>query len=364
MRIVHLLNHSRTANGHVEVAVDLACEQVRLGHDVFFVAGSGDFDERLARHGVTFIKLPPGGGILKLAAVSSALVRIFRKLRPDIVHAHMVSSAVMARLVQPICGYRLITTLHNSFDRQSRLMGVGNLVIAVSKAVGREMQHKGISGRKLRVVRNGTINGARRSAKPEETVTLARPAIATVAGLHSRKGIDTLIEAFSQVRGSGVEAHLYIVGVGPQRADLERLAAGTGHGDAIHFMGYMSDPRTVLAAADIFVLASLAEPCSLALIEARQMGCACIASNVGGNPEIIEFGKSGRLFAPGNIAELAAALNAVLIDKDELVRLRLAARAGWQYWTVERMARETLGVYDEALAPSRRSVGASVPKRA
>jgi glycosyltransferase involved in cell wall biosynthesis len=243
-------------------------------------------------------------------------------------------------------------------------MGVGNLVIAVSNAVGEKMRQKGVPAAKLRVVHNGTINGARRSAVPQEVLTLARPAVVTVAGLHPRKGVDTLIEAIAQVRASGLDVHLYVVGGGPQYAALERLAQDTGHGDAIHLMGYISDPRTVLAGSDVFVLASLAEPCGLALIEARQMGCACIASNVDGNPEILDFGKSGRLFAPGESAELASVLRGVLTDKDELLRLRLAARSGWQYWTVERMARETLDVYDEALVFPRRPARLHVPEQA
>lgn len=363
MRVIHLLNHSRIANGHVEVTVDLACDQARLGHEVFYAAGPGDFAGKLANHGVSFLELPAGGGMLGTLAVMSAFTRICRNVRPDIVHAHMVTSAVLARIVQPFCGYRLITTVHNSFDRQSGLMGAGNLVIAVSDAVRREMQQKGVPERKLRMVHNGTINGARRAAFPEEVMTLARPAVVTVAGLHPRKGVDTLIEAIAQVRDSGLDVHLYVVGGGPQYAELEQFAAGTGHGDAIHLMGYMSDPRAVLGGADVFVLASLAEPCGLALIEARQMGCACIASNVGGNPEVIDFGNSGRLFTPGKSAELAAVLYDVLMDKDELVRLRLAARAGWQHWTVERMARETLEVYEEALAFSHRQAGVRVSER-
>lgn len=362
VRIVHLLRHSRKANGHVEVAVDLACEQARQGHEVLFVAGAGDFAGVLARHGVTFIEVPDGG-MMQAVVVLRELAFVLRRTRPDIVHAHMVASAILARVLRPLGGYRLITTLHNSFDRQSRLMGLGDLVIAVSDAVRREMREKGIPGPKLRVVHNGTVNGARRAPLPEPA-RLEHPAIVTVAGLHARKGIDTLIEAFGRLRDRGTQAHLYIVGAGPERAALGACAAASGHEDSIHFMGYMADPRGVLAGADVFVLASLAEPCALALIEARQMGCACIASQVGGNPEILEFGKSGRLFAPGNAADLAEALQAVIGDSAELARLRQAARSGWAYWTVERMARETVDVYREAHGLGRQVDRAQIPEGA
>ncbi|WP_068084539.1 glycosyltransferase family 4 protein [Novosphingobium rosa] len=363
MRIVHLLKHSRKANGHVEVAVDLACEQARLGHEVLFVAGAGHFAPVLARHGVTFIEMPEGGALQAIAMLRDLAI-VLRRTKPDIVHAHMVASAILARLLEPLGGYRLITTLHNSFDRQSRLMGLGDLVIAVSDAVRREMQEKGIPARKLRVVHNGTVDGARRAPTPLEAARLQHPAIVTVAGLHPRKGIDTLIDAFAQLREGGPQAHLYIVGAGPARAALEERAAASGQGDAIHFMGYLADPLSVLAGADVFVLASLAEPCSLALIEARQMGCACIASHVGGNPEILDFGQSGRLFTPGSSADLAEALRAVVGDSAELARLRQAAQDGKAHWTVERMARETLDIYREARGLGRPAERAHVPEGA
>jgi len=349
MHIVHFLNHSRKANGHVEVAVDLACEQVRQGHEVTFLAGRGDFDDCLAAHGVRFLRIPDRSGLTRIVRTILDVLLILRRLRPDIVHAHMVVSALAARAARPFSGFALITTVHNSFDRQSALMGVANRVIAVSGAVMREMIGKGIPEAKLRVVRNGTINGSRRPHWPISKMELRRPAIATVAGLHGRKGIDTLIDAFVKVRLTGTDAHLYIVGVGPDRQQLEKQANDSAFAGDIHFMGHLSDPREVLANADIFALASLHEPCGLALIEARQMGCACIASSVGGNPEILDFGNAGRLFTAGDAGDLAETFHSVLSSPDVLLQMRQSAQSGWQNWTVERMARETIAIYEEAI---------------
>lgn len=351
MHIVHFLNHSRQANGHVEVAVDLACEQARQGHEVTFLAGPGNFDDCLAAHGVRFVRIPDRSGPTRVLRTILDVLPILRRLRPDIVHAHMVVSALAARAVQPFCRYALITTVHNSFDPQSALMRVADRVIAVSGAVMREMAGKGIPEAKLRVVRNGTINGSRRPHWPAGKMELQRPAIVTVAGLHGRKGINTLIDAFVTLRQTGANAHLYIVGEGPERQQLEQQAGDSAFSGDIHFMGHLPDPRVVIAGADIFALASLQEPCGLALIEARQMGCACVASDVGGNPEILDFGHSGRLFTAGDPADLAAAFQAILSSPDTLHRMRLAAQSGWQNWTVERMARETVAIYEEAIEP-------------
>lgn len=261
-----------------------------------------------------------------------------------------------ARAAKPLAGFALVTTVHNSFDRQSRLMGLGDLIIAVSHAVQQEMTAKGIAAEKLRVVHNGTINGARRPALPCETMALQHPAIVTVAGLHARKGIDTLIQAFMKLRETRC-AHLYIVGAGPDRAKLEELAGNSGHADDIHFVGYLRDPRAAIAAADIFVLASHHEPCGLALIEAREMACPCIATNVGGNPEILEGGRAGLLIPPGDSDRLCEAMRTLVENVSLRSSLRRAARKGWQHWTVERMAQETVHIYEEARgAPARPKV--------
>jgi glycosyltransferase involved in cell wall biosynthesis len=349
MHIVHFLNHSRKANGHVEVAVDLACEQVRQGHQVTFLAGPGNFEDCLTRNGVRFIPIADRTGPSRVLLTAWEVMPILRRLRPDVVHAHMVVSALAARAAQLICGFALVTTVHNSFDRQSSLMRVGDRAIAVSNAVKSEMAGKGIPEAKLRTVLNGTINGSRRPHWPASKMELQRPAIVTVAGLHARKGVNTLIDGFIQTRQAGLEAHLYIVGDGPDRARLEQQAGDSAFAQDIHFMGHMDDPRIVIAGADVFVLASLHEPCGLALIEARQMGCACIASNVGGIPEVLDFGQSGKLFAPSDAADLAATLQSVLSDPETLQKMRQAAQSGWQNWTVERMAYETVAVYNEAL---------------
>jgi glycosyltransferase involved in cell wall biosynthesis len=104
------------------------------------------------------------------------------------------------------------------------------------------------------------------------------------------------------------EASLYIVGNGPERAKLEAQAAGTGCNDKIHFTGFFSDPRRYLLAADIFVLASYQEAFGLVLAEAREAGCAIVASDVGGIREALDDGEAGILLPAGQPRMLANVL--------------------------------------------------------
>lgn len=349
MKIVQYLNHSANGNGHVAVAVDLACEQVRDGHDVYFVSGYGDFDEMLTAHGVKTLTIGHPSGALRLPIMAWRLLRAIRRIKPDVINAHMVYAALAARMIQPLLGFKLITTIHNSFDRQASLMGVGDRVITVSEAVGQDMASRGVPTAKLRTVTNGTIGGARRPAFASPPETLQHPAVVTVCGLHSRKGVAYLIEGFDAARRICPQAHLYLVGGGPEQDKFEEQARQTASADHIHFLGYRADPREVLASADIFVLASLRDPCPLVIFEAREMGNPIIATSVDGIPASLNDGRAGVLVPPADAGAIAREIVRILSDDNLRTSLSQAARENLEDMTVRRMSRQTVGVYAETL---------------
>ncbi len=100
MRIVHFLNHTRRANGHVEIGVDLACAQVAQGHEVAIVSGRGDFDYVLRDNGVEFVEVREIEGKRGALSLAISLTRFARRFRAQIVNAHMVKAAVIARGVR------------------------------------------------------------------------------------------------------------------------------------------------------------------------------------------------------------------------------------------------------------------------
>lgn len=349
MRILHVLNHAKRANGHVEVAVDLACEQVSQGHDVAFMSGTNHFVECLERHGVEVFEFKEAGRWTGAALMPFRLSKAVSKFKPDIVNAHMVASAAAAKIAQIAARFKLVTTVHNPFDRQAKIMGIGDRIIALGDVVRDELIAKGLSANRMRVVTNGTIGGARRPEKPETTISLNHPAVATVAGLHPRKGVGDLIDAFAISVENYEACHLYIVGDGPDREMLEAKAGQLPCANRIHFLGYLKDPREVLAEADIFVLASYAEAYPLVLCEARHMNCAIIATTVGGNAQALEQGQCGLLVEPGQPVELAQSLSRLLSDTGLRDQLAAAASENLYSCSVERMASETLKVYADVL---------------
>jgi glycosyltransferase involved in cell wall biosynthesis len=361
MRILHLLNHTNRLNGHVHAAVDLACEQKRQGHDVCIASGGGDFDRLLAANDIDNRKLDHERKPLTILRSLWTLRRHVKEWKPDVVHAHMMTSAVLAYPVCKLSGVPLITTVHNEFEKSAILMGLGTRVIAVSDSVGRSMRGRGVSAEKLRVVLNGTIGAARFAARSMVPADLARPNIVFVGGLHPRKGLPDLLSAFKTIHARYPAARLYVIGGGPMENDYRTLAFETGCGEAITFVGAIDDPYPYMLAADIFVLPSLADPAPLVISEAREARCAIVGTNVDGIPQLLEFGEAGLLVPPGAPDVLAAALDELVGDPDILEAWKERSQFRLENLTIERVARETANVYRSAMAQPELSLAASQP---
>ncbi|MFC6788910.1 glycosyltransferase family 4 protein [Methylobacterium komagatae] len=352
MRILHILNHGEDGNGHVNVAVDLASFQRQAGHAVAFAGSGGPYKPLLKQNGVDCYEFD-----LRRKSFKTALkalrdyVSLIRASKPDIVHAHMVGAALIAKLFQPVFGYKIVCTIHNSFDKQARLMSVGNRVVAVSEAVRKQMVARGIKPEKMLVIKNGVI-GTHRLSPTFELKTLQKPAIGTVCGLHPRKGVQDLIKAFSLVAAKHPTSHLYVVGGGPMQSEYEELARETGFGDRIHFAGFQSDPRPYLYALDIFVLASHADPFPLAVLEARAAGCVMIGTNVDGIPEALDFGEAGLIAEPKDPENLAAQLDAVLSSADTREKLKEGSARTIDEFKLEKVSDRHLRLYSSLLGES------------
>jgi glycosyltransferase involved in cell wall biosynthesis len=348
MRVLHLLNHTNRLNGHVHAAVDLACAQVKLGHSAAVASGGGDFDALLAANKVQTMLLSHERRPATLIKGLGTLYRLARDWRPDVVHAHMMTSAVLAWPVCKLLGIPLVTTVHNEFQRSSILMGLGTRVIAVSAAVGRSMQKRGISKSRLDVVLNGTIGSARFEGKDRTPRHLDSPAIIFVGGLHPRKGLPDLFAAFSTLYKKNSGARLYVVGDGPYLDTYTKLVSSMDCASAVTFMGAQADPFPLLLGADVFVLPSHADPAPLVLSEAREAGCAIVATDVDGIPELLEHGKAGILVPAHDPAKLSEILCSLVDNSEVLKEWRQKSQFNIDHLRIERVARATLEVYEAA----------------
>jgi glycosyltransferase involved in cell wall biosynthesis len=229
-------------------------------------------------------------------------------------------------------------------------MGLGDRVIAVSQAVRDSMASRGISNVRLRTVLNGTIGSARMPLPPPPPLGLKRPSVVFVGGLHPRKGIADLITAFDIARRTFPEVTLYLVGEGPNQHEYEQLVNDLGCSASVHFCGSQLDPRPYLRAADIFVLASHFDPAPLVLSEAREAGCAIIASNVDGIPELLDYGAAGILVPPARPERIAEELVRLLSDPAALLDYKRRSQNNLQNLSIQRVGNETVNIYRECMA--------------
>ncbi|ADV82769.1 glycosyltransferase family 4 protein [Terriglobus saanensis] len=349
LRVLHLSNSvSSLGNGIVNVAVDLAIEQVQRGITVGFMSGGGGWISLLEASGVKTFTFPHGGWRNKITT-SWKLFRLLRTFRPDVVHAHMRTGLVLAWPLTTLLRIPLVMHLHNIHDEKLGTAKLANRVIAVSRAVANDLQQVGLPADHIRVVLNGML-GSKRLSPDVPSKELTRPAIVCVAGMTVRKGILELIEAFGSIADEFPGASLYLVGGGSaESAMIREVAANSPVSDRIHFEDFQADPRAYLASSDVFVLASRREAFGLALVEARAAGCAIVATNVDGIPEIIEDGKTGLLIGVNDPADLAAKIRLLLTDDALRTKLKAQAREHLELYSVERMTTETTAVYSELL---------------
>lgn len=356
MRVLHILNDvTDLGNGIVNTAVDLALEQKRQGLVVAVASAGGGYQQLLERAGVIHLALDQSRSPLQLLRALRLFHRMVREFRPDVVHAHMRTGLLLAWLCKRFNSFVLVGHVHNVHDRESIMMGLADRVITVSQSVASTMVKKGISGNKVRVILNRTLENLRQPPIEEITsAVLARPAIVSVCGMSYRKGIEELIAAFDLVAQEIAEAHLYLVGNGPQRELFEEMARRTSVRDRIHFEGFQSEPRAYMLSADVFVLASRRESFGLVLIEARQAGCAIVATDVDGVAEALDWGRAGMLVPPRNVRAMAIALRDMISNEAERREWQASGRVGIANYRVEVMASEILDLYEELIAPERR----------
>ena len=174
--------------------------------------------------------------------------------------------------------------------------------------------------------------------------------IGVVCALRPEKGLPTLLHAFARVRHLRAGMKLAIVGDGPMLESLRSESAALGIREDCVYALSTEKVTDWLRAIDIFVLPSLSEALSNALMEAMACGCPVVASNVGGNPELVRSGETGLLFEPADAPGLASAL--ITLIENESLRMRLAeagARFVREHLSICASAQRMGGIYEQLI---------------
>jgi glycosyltransferase involved in cell wall biosynthesis len=185
----------------------------------------------------------------------------------------------------------------------------------------------GVARDRVRVIHNGLplADLRARAAIVPPTYPKTHPWIVTACRLRrGAKDFETLFSGFKRVRARA-DAELVILGEGPDRAGLEADCSALGIGDQVRFLGYHANPMPYLAAADVFVLSSLAEGFGNVLVEAMAVGTPVVATDCPSGPrEILRGGEDGLLVPIRDPEGLANACLSLLLDPG--LRQRFAER--------------------------------------
>lgn len=256
----------------------------------------------------------------------------------DIVHSHAPLVGSAARLLAPRNAV-LLHTEHNMWQRYhpaTRLanavtIGRNELVWAVSDQVGESIRPPAVMRRPvvevmlhgvdLTAVRSGSL--AREEALDRLRIHDGGFVFGTVGNLTPKKDQGTLLEAFARVRSQIPGCWLVVVGTGPREVELRTLSRQLGIEQAVRFLGMREDVEDLLPGFDTFVLSSLHEGLSIALIEALAAGVPVVATRVGGIPQLIAHGENGLLVPARDVSRLARTMAGLVSDEAE--RKRLAA---------------------------------------
>jgi len=295
----------------------------------------------------------------------SRVARVLRAFRPDVLHTHMgvLKYALPALVAWRRCA--VVHTVHNlaqhEVERPSRILQnvafrARVVPVAIGDGVARSIWET-YGPAPAHVIPNGipvsqyaSQAGAREEGRRALGLPPDAPVFVTVGSLRAQKNHALLLRAFASPRLAQIGARLLLAGDGELRPQLERLAAELGVAERVHLLGVRSDVARVLAAADVFVLASTYEGNPLTVMEAMAAGKPVVATGVGCVPELVAS-EAGRLVPPGDVNALEAAMYEVAADPT-LARARgaSAARIAAARFDASLMGRSYEALYAEVSA--------------
>ena len=348
----------------------------RLDHERFSVTLActrelGPLAEQLQAAGVA-VELIPFRYRWDLRAMRE-LAALMRRRRIDIVHSHMYRANLPATVAARLAGVPHVwSQVHNVGTWETRrqawmdrfLCRWRDGMIAVSERVRRDVIRRlHLPPERVKVIYNG-VDMNQFSAAREKRAELRRArgvneretVFLFAARLVEQKCCGDFLAAFGrlQIRPGGANLRAWVLGDGPQAESLKKQAAEFADSGAVTFFGMREDVADFLAAADVFVLPSIREGFSNALVEAMATGLAIVATDVGGNSEAIRDGRDGLIVPPRDAQRLEDAMAQLWQNPDLRRSLAESAATHAELFSLDRMVRNVEELYLETMRNPRR----------
>ena len=341
------------------MVVDLSNKLIDLGYrtSICCLAYRGAFAEKV--HSEVEVVDIGKQDLLDLSAVVN-LRSYLLKRKVDILHVHNPGALLYGVLAAKWAHTPVIVCTEHGFSYQlslktrlkdKLLYTLVDSVIAVSESLRQELiSVYGFRNAKLCTVKNGIssgqMDGHRSGTRKQIGIRDDCFNIGIVARLVPVKNHRMLFKAFSIVKHQNPSARLWVVGSGQLRSELENLARALEVRDQVIFTGDRMDVPRILNALDLFVLTSFSEGLSITLLEAMSVGLPIIATNVGGNSEVIEQEESGLLVESNQPTDLANAILRIMGSTGLAQRLGLNAQQRFlKNFTIEHMVKKLYEVY-------------------
>jgi glycosyltransferase involved in cell wall biosynthesis len=306
--------------------------------------------------------------------VLMALYRLFRRERPHIVHTHTAKAGVLGRVAARLAGVPVVVhtfhghVLHGYYSplmswllrRAERGLGLlSDRLVTVSEQVKRDLVRYHVAGAdRITVIPLGldlepflASAGHRGKLRHELGLRDREPLIGIVGRIFPIKNHRLFLETAARVAAQLDGARFLVVGDGILRQAMEDYARALGIADRVVFTGWRRDLPSIYPDLDVLVVSSNNEGTPVSAIEAMAAGCPVVATRVGGLPDLIADGQTGRLVPPRDPAALAASILRLLGDREMARRLGEAAQATVaRRFTVERLCRDVEDLYVTLLA--------------
>lgn len=262
--------------------------------------------------------------------------RLLVRERVDVIQAHEFTANTYGAALARLVGIPMVATVHgrNYYGEQVKrriayrlVSRTGTMVTVAQDLKEFLVKHVGVAAGRVHLIYNGIEAKTRRES---ETLSLGRTelglrmddeVVGVVGSLYPVKGHRYLLEAVPQILKVRPRLKILIVGSGSMEGGLKELVRGLGIQRQVHFLGFRRDVQELLSLIDVFVLPSLSEGLSLALLEAMAAGKVVVATNVGGNPELVVEGETGFLVPPRDAEALASRLLMLLSNRDQARKL-------------------------------------------
>ena len=344
LHVVHSLETGGLENGLVNLLSRLDASSFE--HTVCCLTTAGKFAERIENRHVDIIELDVAPTGFRFPLVR--LAKLFHKLSPDIIHTRgwptvdAVFAAELTRNCRIVHGehgreHSDVDGLNWKRNQVRRLIGhIVDRYVIVSDFFRSWLNHScGVRNDRIIYIPNGVdtskfsplgtisghelLNGDAITARQILRRQLGLPAdgllLGTIGRLDPVKDLPTLLKGFNKAKRNFPDAQLAIVGNGPIRPQLERLADELKLVSSLLWLGERDDTAELLRCFDLFVQTSIFEGMSNTILEAMASGLAIVTTNTGGNPELVKSGENGTLIEVGDVEGLDRALERYLNDK-------------------------------------------------